>query len=131
MNPRTVLAAIALCAVSNAIGQPRGASPPASAWQQEFGLESRTLLTKGRSEYFVLEPGFRLELQGGDTKLHITVLDETKKVAGVETRVVEEREWKNGALHEVSRNYFVICEQTRDVVYFGEDGHHDAPDKGA
>jgi len=121
MNPRTILVALALCALPNAAAQPRGASAPPSDWQQEFGLSSRTLLTKGRSEYFVLEPGFRLELQGGDTRLHITVLDETKKVAGIETRVVEEREWKNGALHEVSRNYFVICEQTRDVFYFGED----------
>jgi hypothetical protein len=37
------------------------------------------------------------------------------------TRVVEEREWKNGKLYEVARNYFAICEQTKDVYYFGED----------
>jgi hypothetical protein len=60
-------------------------------------------------------------LQGGDTKLEITVLPETKMVAGVNARVVEEREWKNGALYEVSRNYFAMCEQTKDVFYFGED----------
>jgi hypothetical protein len=39
----------------------------------------------------------------------------------VVTRVVEEREWKNGALYEVAKNYFALCEQTKDVYYFGED----------
>lgn len=122
MNTRTLLAALALCAFTNAQAQPRGPAAAASSdFQQEFGLANRTLLSKGRNEYFVLEPGFRLELQGGDTRLHITVLDETKKVNGVETRVVEEREWKNGELYEVSRNYFAICEQTKDVFYFGEE----------
>ena len=37
------------------------------------------------------------------------------------TRVVEEREWKDGRLHEISRNYFAVCAQTKDVFYFGED----------
>jgi hypothetical protein len=39
----------------------------------------------------------------------------------VTTRVVEEREWKGEALYEVSRNYVAVCEQTKDVYYFGED----------
>jgi hypothetical protein len=34
------------------------------------------------------------------------VLDETKTVDGVETRIVEERETVNGKPIEVSRNYF-------------------------
>jgi len=58
---------------------------------------------------------------GKDEKLAITVLDETKEVDGVVTRVVEEREWKNGELIEVSRNFFAICERTKDIFYFGED----------
>lgn len=92
-----------------------------SSWQQEFGMSSCNLLTTGRNEYFILEPGFQLVLEGGGEKLQITVLDETKTVDGVITRVVEEREWEKGRLHEVSRNYFAICEQTKDVFYFGED----------
>ena len=40
---------------------------------------------------------------------------------GLETRVVEEREWKNGGLVEISRNYFAICDETKDVYYFGEE----------
>jgi len=90
-------------------------------WQQEFDLSSCNLKTTGKNDYFVLEPGFQLVLEGGGTKLQITVLDETKTVNGVLTRVVEEKEWKKGQLYEVARNYFAICEQTRDVYYFGEE----------
>ncbi|MES2562078.1 MAG: hypothetical protein V4637_05050, partial [Pseudomonadota bacterium] len=83
-----------------------------SAWQEEFNVSKCTLQNVGRNDYFVLEPGFQLLLEGGDTKLRITVLNETKMVNGVNTRVVEEREWKNGKLYEVSRNYFAICGDT-------------------
>lgn len=92
-----------------------------SQWQEEFDLAKCKLLATGRNEYFILEPGFQLVLEGGGERVQITVLDETKVVDGVTTRVVEEREWKDGKLQEVSRNYFAICEQTRDVFYFGED----------
>lgn len=37
------------------------------------------------------------------------------------TRVVEEREWQDGELIEVSRNFFAICPTTRDAFYFGEE----------
>ena len=47
--------------------------------------------------------------------------DETEMVDGILTRVVEEREWKNEELIEVSRNYFSICDETKDVYYFGEE----------
>ena len=42
-------------------------------------------------------------------------------VDGVETRVVEERETKNGKLVEVARNHFAISKRTNNVFYFGED----------
>jgi len=42
-------------------------------------------------------------------------------VDGVQTRVLEEREEKDGRLIEVSRNYFAIDKNTKDVYYFGED----------
>lgn len=53
--------------------------------------------------------------------LTITVLNETKVVDGVETRVVEEKETENGQLTEISHNYFAISRRTSDVFYFGED----------
>jgi len=121
MNRHTVqiiLAAVAVLAFSTAWGQSKGKK---SDWQDEFAISSCNMATTGRNPYFVLEPGFQLVLEGGDTKLQITVLSETKMVDGVNTRVVEEKEWKDGKLHEIARNYFAICPQTKDVFYFGED----------
>ena len=69
----------------------------------------------------MLEPGFRIVLEGGEGKLAVTVLDETRVVSSVETRVVEEREWNDGKLIEVSRNYFAFCPATKDAFYFGEE----------
>jgi len=42
-------------------------------------------------------------------------------VDGVWTRVVEEVEYIDGELYEVSRNFFAICLTTNDIYYFGED----------
>jgi hypothetical protein len=36
-------------------------------------------------------------------------------------RVVEEKEYRDGVLAEVSKNYFAICNRTNSVFYFGED----------
>ncbi len=90
-------------------------------WSKRFGVEKRTLSATGTNRYFVLEPGFQIVLQGPDEKVVITVLDETKEIGGVTTRVLEEREEKGGRLAEVSRNFFAICRDTGDVFYFGED----------
>ena len=50
-----------------------------------------------------------------------TVTHDTKLVDGVETRVVVEREEKNGQLEEVAWNYFAIDKTDNAVYYFGED----------
>jgi hypothetical protein len=90
-----------------------------------FAVEKEELVSRGRNPYFILEPGYQLvfagEEDGEKVGLTITVLDETKTVDGVETRVVEERETKDGKLVEVSRNYFAISRRTNDVFYFGEE----------
>jgi len=100
----------------------RNASPQNKpSWQEEFGISKRTLVPTGRNQYFILEPGFQLVLEDAKEKVEIIVLDETKQVNGVLTRVVEEREWENGELTEVSRNFFAIDEKTKDVFYFGEE----------
>jgi len=93
----------------------------ASEWQEDFGLERRSLADSGSNRYFVLEPGFQLVLANDGERVTITVLDETEKVGDVTTRVVEEREEEDGELVEVSRNFFAICKDTGDVFYFGED----------
>lgn len=62
-----------------------------------------------------------LQSQGSRSeKVAITVLEETVDVAGVTTRVVEEREWVNDELVEVSRN-FVAQAADGSVCYFGEE----------
>lgn len=93
----------------------------AQGWLQSFGVNQKSLATEGTNAYFVLKPGFKATFQSPDGRLVVTVLDETVNVAGVNTRVVEEREWKGGELVEVSRNYFAIDPGTADVYYFGED----------
>ncbi len=98
-----------------------GKAEASSAWQDDFGLSTCKFATSGRNGYFVLEPGHQLVLEHGRTRMQITVLDQTQEVNGVTTRVVEEREWNNGQLHEVARNYYAICEQSQDVLHFGED----------
>ena len=115
---QAVFAAATVLTFVPASGQSRAGD---AEWQKDFDIAGCKMSTTGRNEYFILEPGFQLVLEGGDTKLQITVLDETRNVDGVLTRVVEEREWKHGKLYEVARNYFAICEQTKDVFYFGED----------
>lgn len=107
--------------------QPPASTPTVSAYeaetgsQQEFDISTCSMATTGSNPYFILEPGFQLVLQGGSEELIITVLDEIVEVDGITTRVVEERETRNGELIEISRNFFAICEQTKDIFYFGED----------
>jgi hypothetical protein len=122
-NVLSLLAAAVLLTLSSTAAQAadKPAAMAAPAWQEDFGAATCKLATSGRNDYFVLEPGHQLVLENDSTKLQITVLDETKVINGVSTRVVEEREWDKGQLHELARNYYAICEQTKDVLHFGED----------
>lgn len=108
-----------------AIGQIRGGDEAAkeedNSFTRDFAIEPGELVSTGRNPFFVLEPGYVLVLEGGNEQLTVTVLNETKQVDGVETRVVEERETKNGKLVEVSRNFFAISKRTNCVFYFGEE----------
>lgn len=62
---------------------------------------------------------FEGEEDGAALLLEIEVLDEVEVVAGVDTRVVQEREYEDGELVETSWNYFVQAEDGT-VCYFGE-----------
>ena len=88
-----------------------------------FGEDEKDFVTTGSNPFFILEPGWVIEMENADKKLVIvqTVLDETKKIAGVECRAVEVRETVGGVLKEVTRDYFVISKRTNNVYYFGED----------
>jgi len=89
-------------------------------WQDEFNIADRKFSHTGESKYFILSPGFQTVLESPKVKLIITVLDETKEINGITTRVVEEREVKKGELYEVSNNFFAMDQETGDVFYFGE-----------
>jgi hypothetical protein len=101
------------------------ASVQAADWKETLHPNDTTFASTGKNPYWILEPGYQLVLDGkeGGKAVHlvITVLDETKKVDGVDTRVVEERETENGQLVEVARNYFALGNQTHTLYYFGED----------
>lgn len=98
-----------------------GVAAAPQEWKTTFDVPTSRLVASGASRYFILEPGYRLVLEEGDERLVITVLDETKVVDGVTTRIVEERETKGGKLIEISRNFFARDPTSGDVFYFGED----------
>jgi multimeric flavodoxin WrbA len=90
-------------------------------WTDSFYQETCTFSSVGRNRFFILEPGHQLVLESRMEKVVITVLDETKKIGDITTRIVEEREEENGELKEVSRNFFAVCREHGDVFYFGEE----------
>jgi len=90
-------------------------------WRATFSVDKKALAATGTNPYFLLTPGHRLYYEHGKDTLTTTVLNETKVVDGVETRVVEDRETKNGQLAELTRDYYAIDPATKDVYYFGED----------
>src|SRR6185503_5051284 len=90
-------------------------------WTADFAADDTEFASTGTNPYFILEVGHTLELADGDDRLLITVTPDTKRVGNVETRVVEEREWEDGKLAEVSRNFFAISKRTNSVYYFGEE----------
>ena len=114
---RETVVAIALIAVSVPLF--------AQDFRLEFPIDRCELMTVGTNPYFPLIPGtvsyFSGEEDGELVELRLSVLDETRTVAGVETRVVEELEMVDGELAEISLNYYAMCKDTHDVYYFGED----------
>lgn len=95
------------------------------SYRDTFAIEPADLAPTGRNTYLILEPGYVMHLTAKDDSeradLTITVLNETKAIAGIVTRAVEERETEDGQLTEVSRNYYAISRTTGDVYYFGEE----------
>jgi hypothetical protein len=88
--------------------QPTPPSTPLSTdqtsqgWMTTFDLENCDFVSSGENSYFVLEPGYQVILggqeDGEELELVMTVLNETKVVDGIETRVVEEKETEGGKL---------------------------------
>lgn len=87
------------------------------AFGQSFTLESE-------NDFFPLGVGSIWMLAGEEdgalVELRVRVLNKTEVVGGVRTRVVEETEWEDGELIEVSLNFFAATEEG-NVCYFGEE----------
>jgi hypothetical protein len=92
---------------------------------QSFNLDQCHWDTTGGNLFFSLQPGFRTvhegEEDGEPSRLETTVLGQTRRVDGVRTRVIEERQFISGELAEVSRNFYSLCRQNGSVFYFGEE----------
>lgn len=97
----------------------------ASFVDQNCRFRNRYFPAETAHPYWSLEPGWQVVLEGEEddevVTVAITVLDETEVVNGIRCRVVEEREWIDDELYEVSRNFFAFCHRTNDMYYFGED----------
>jgi hypothetical protein len=95
----------------------------------EFHLDACKFKSSGTNPYFNLRPGrsvLEAEEDGELERVVITVKNEFQGIfvpglGVVRTRVIEERESVDDELVEVSRNFFAICSETNDVVYFGEE----------
>jgi len=112
---------VALLAVGGTAMQDK--DKDARPFTDTFPMEEKELTSTGRNPYFILEPGYVMYYESKDKSetLTVTVLEETKKIGTIETRIVEEKELVDGKVKEVSRNYFAICKRTNNVYYFGED----------
>jgi len=117
---KTTILVLTIGAAFAAFAQDKATERPFS---DSFAVDEKDLATTGRNPYFILEPGYQLVLENKKKKevLVITVLDETRKIGGVETRIIEERETVDGQPKEVSRNFFAICKRSNSVYYFGEE----------
>ncbi len=115
---RVVGLAILIAASAALLAAP---APQKADYRSTFSANKAKLFNTGKGTYWILEPGYKLHLQAGKNTLVVSVLEETKLVDGVMTRVVEERETEGGQLAEVSRNYVAIDNANGDVYYFGED----------
>jgi hypothetical protein len=104
-------------------GRPEAKAGPDRPWMDTFAEDKADLGPTGKNPYVILEPGYQMVLEDAakKEKLTISVLDETRTVDGVVTRVVEEREVEDGKEKEVSRNFLAISRKTGNVYYFGED----------
>ena len=124
-NMETYRQQLSLIAINSVMAVPD--IPSEIKWTDSFMLSECDFSPIGNNTYFILKPGYQLVYAGIDegtnVKLTTTVLNETKVINGIETRIVEERATNNdtGELFELSRNYFAICDQTNSVFYFGED----------
>jgi hypothetical protein len=92
-----------------------------TGWQATFDVAKKNLGIRGSNPYFNLTPGYTLHFANGRQTETLTVLNETKIIDGIQCRIVEDREFDNGRLVELTRDYYAIDSAANDVYYMGED----------
>jgi len=137
MNSRTILpvaacALLALLAMDRTGGFARQGAP-APEFTTDFDLNNAVFSPNGGNQYFSLRPGTFLRFEGDDdgefVELEIEALDQIKIITfdlngesiTARCRVVREREWADGELVEISRNYFTRDTRNGNIYYCGED----------
>src|SRR5260370_7645694 len=93
----------------------------AQDYQATFSNDKKNLGVKGLNPYFPLTPGYKLSYRHGNYTDTLTVLDKTKVIDGVECRIMEDREMKNGQVIELTLDYSAIDSTTNHVSYFAAD----------
>ncbi|MFZ2641484.1 MAG: hypothetical protein WA117_10835 [Verrucomicrobiia bacterium] len=124
MNSRMIIAhltSLTLILLPTIHAADRAVEKEERPWCDSFSPYKADLSDSGKNPFFFLWPSYRLLLQGGKETRAISVLNETKIIDGVKTRVIEDRRTKDGKLIEVSRSYVTISRTTGDVYCFGKD----------
>jgi hypothetical protein len=116
----SVLGVISSCGASPSSHDEIDLQVPSDRFEHEFHLDPSDLSATGTNAFLDLRPGATLELDGPD-RLTITVLDETEKIGGVETRVVEDQWTRRGWASNEERIYLAVSKSTHDVYCFGRD----------
>ena len=98
---------------------------PATAGSNRFTSDfpgETSFASSGGNWFLPLIPGLFQVLESGNhrVRVEVTVTNRTRIVDGVETRIVTEREKKDGVLTEISDNYEAISTKTGAIYYFGE-----------
>lgn len=135
-NDGRLILMLALCLVVAGL-VPAGAD--AQEFTEDFQVQNCTWKHRGgQNQYFPLKPGRTTVIEGEEDdegelitlRVEITTLREKQRIRFISrsgdevrlrARVWEEREFEDGELVEVSRNFVAICRETGDVFYFGED----------
>jgi hypothetical protein len=125
MKQKTILSILGLFVLLAIISSTFLYGQENNTYTETFVVDKANFSSSGYNHYFSLQPGHQLKLEGKEgskeVTLIITVLNETKKVDNVETRIVEEKEYKDGEIIEISRNFFAINKLDMSVYYFGEE----------
>jgi hypothetical protein len=131
---RALVCLVAIAGVALTAPAPGGGGDADAGYTTDFSLGARKFKPGGRNPYFSLHPGYQLVLMGEEDgeeiMVEITVLDETRTIEYelpngstriAKTRVVQEREYADGELVEISWNYYARCKRSNGIYYFGED----------